>query len=579
MLPKTRAVLISYILASIPWMLGTAVARSWAAAPVLYFSDITSGPRSGNGDTSGGQVSGQNGAIVTVWGVNLGSDQGTSKIYCNGAEAVHYYTWGNATGPSNLSKFHQMQVVSFAVSGQSTEGNGTIYAIVNGVKSNALKFTVRDGNIYFVSTKGNDSSGTGSWSKPWRTIPGGVRNLVAGDILYVGNGVNQTTETDYSACVNLGRDGTKTEPIAVIVYPGATSRVGSNTLERAFFNYSWDDNAYTTYWVVSRFTITTRSIGVATGRGCRVIGNYITAPQGDGMDGAINIEGSDVFALGNELYKVGRSSCSKLYHGIYGKGVRLDDPPRAPTETNREIAWNYIHDCQCNRAINIYNEQPYAAFLEKHRVHDNVIVNQHGDGIMLGYYVTGKNWIYNNLIVKAGMGPEWPDDASYHTGIRINAGHEDRRTAQIYCYQNTLYGCGWAGAADPASSGHLLVSPEAISTGTRVDFKNNIVYSTGEPYMASESVSLPSGAYRNAWFGDGGAPSWDTSAINSDPRFVSTAGSDFRLQTGSPCRDSGSKLAPAVRDLLGIVRPQGSGVDLGVYESTAAAPVGAGSNR
>jgi len=32
------------------------------------------------------------------------------------------------------------------------------------------------------------------------------------------------------------------------------------------------------------------------------------------------------------------------------------------------------------------------SFIQQHRVHDNVIVNQRGDGIMLGYYVTGDNW-------------------------------------------------------------------------------------------------------------------------------------------------------------------------------------------
>ena len=66
---------------------------------------------------------------------------------------------------------------------------------------------------------------------------------------------------------------------------------------------------------------------------------------------------------------------------------------------------------QSNRAINIYSEQEYSAYIQQHRVHDNVIVNQRGDGIMLGYYVTGDNWLYNNLIVNAGLGPEWSDDA------------------------------------------------------------------------------------------------------------------------------------------------------------------------
>src|SRR3989304_9430405 len=62
-----------------------------AADPVLYFSDITSGPKSGNSDTSGGR-SGLDGAIVTIWGANLGSTQGSSIVYINGAEAASTYT-------------------------------------------------------------------------------------------------------------------------------------------------------------------------------------------------------------------------------------------------------------------------------------------------------------------------------------------------------------------------------------------------------------------------------------------------------------------------------------------------------
>lgn len=71
-----------------------------AADPVLYFSDIASGPRTNNSDISGGRMPGQDGAIVTIWGVNLGSARGDSKVYCNGAEAAYYHSWADATSPA-----------------------------------------------------------------------------------------------------------------------------------------------------------------------------------------------------------------------------------------------------------------------------------------------------------------------------------------------------------------------------------------------------------------------------------------------------------------------------------------------
>jgi len=537
-----------------------------ATDPVLFFSDLTSGPRTGNGDTSGGR-SGQDGAIVTLWGRNLGSAQGSSKVYANGAEAASYYDWGEATAPADLYAYHKMQMISFQVSHLAQDGAGQIYVVVNGRPSNTLTFTVRSGNIYFAMTTGNDDTGNGSWSTPWRTIPKAASSLSSGDIAYIGNGVNQTTETDVSAAVNLGTDGTPGNPKALVVYPGATSHVGNTTIERAFWVWNGDTSGYSVHWVIAKFTATTGQVGIPAQTGFRVVGNYVTAPQGDGMDGAIDAVGNDVYLLGNELENVGSANCSKLYHAIYVKGVRQDNPPRAPTESNREVAWNYVHDSRSNRAINIYSEQPYSALIQQHRVHDNVIVNQRGDGILLGYYVTGDNWVYNNLIVRAGLGPEWSDDASYHTGVRINMGHEAVTQTAVYLYNNTLYGNGWSGATYPDETGSLLIDPAALAFSTTVYLSNNIIYSTGEPYLAGESASLPAGNHRNCWYGAGSAPAWDTTAITTNPNFVNPAAFNFQLQENSPCVDVGKNVASIVtRDLLGVPRPQGLVFDIGAYE-------------
>ena len=538
-----------------------------ATDPVLHFSDITSGPKSGNSDTSDSR-SGLDGAIVTIWGHNLGGAQAGSKVYANGVEAASYYSWGNATAPADLYTYHQMQMVSFQVSHLAQDGLGTIYIIVNGRQSNSLPFTVRAGGIYFVNTTGHNDTGDGSWGNPWRTIPKAADSLTPGDIAYIGDGVDQTTETDYGAAVNLGSDGEPGRPKALVVYPGATSNIGNITLGRAFHVWNGDTGSYSIHWVIAGFRMTTAEVGVTAQGGFRVVGNYVTAPNGDGMDGAIGgVNGNDIYILGNELENIGSANCSKLYHAIYISGVRQDTAPRAPTESNREVAWNYIHDNQSNRAINIYSEQEYSAYLQQHRVHDNVIVNQRGDGIMLGYYVTGDNWIYNNLVVNAGLGPEWIEDASYHTGIRINTGHEAVSQTDVYLYNNTLYGNGWSGATLPGETGSVLFDSGALSRSTTVYFSNNIIYSTGEPYLAGESAVLPTGDYRNCWYGNGVSPAWDNTAINHDPDFTDASVFNFQLQNGSPCMEVGKNVSTVVaKDLLGVLRPQGLAFDIGAYE-------------
>ncbi|MBN1139777.1 MAG: right-handed parallel beta-helix repeat-containing protein [Anaerolineae bacterium] len=548
-----------------------------AADPVLFFSDITSGPKTGNSDISGGR-SGLDGAIVTLWGRNLGSTQGSSRVYANGVEAASYYTWGNATAPADLYAFHQMQRVSFQISHLAQDGPGQMHVVVNGKQSNSLPFTVRAGSIYFVTTGGSDDTGDGSWANPWRTIPhaaaGTLGVLAPGDIAYIGDGVDQITVDEYEAAVNLGSDGAEGAPKALVVYPGATSHVGNTTIERAFGVWNTETGSYSVHWVLAGFTMTTGQIGVAAQSGFRVVGNHVTAPDGDGWDGAIGGVGDDVYILGNELESVGSPSCSKYYHAIYISGARPAEPPRPPTESDREVAWNYIHDGMSNRAINVYSEGPNSAFIQQHRIHDNVIVNQRGDGILLGYYVTGDNWVYNNLVVNAGLGPEWGaggDDASSHTGLRLASGHEEVTPTRLYVYNNTLYGNGWSGATWPGQTGSVLIDQGVLDRSTRVYFSNNILYSTGEPYIAGESVALPAGDYRNCWYGDGPAPAWDTTAINDDPDFVNAAILNFQLQppvgAGSPCLDAGKNVSLVVaRDLLGVPRPQGIAFDLGGYE-------------
>ena len=144
-------------------------------------------------------------------------------------------------------------MISIQVSRFAQDGLGAIYVIVNGRQSNSLPFTVRTGNIYFSTLGGNDDTGDGSWSNPWRTIPKAADSLSPGDIAYIGDGVDQFAETNYGAAVNLGSDGEPGRPKALIVYPGATSNVGNDTLGKAFHVWNENTGGYSVYWVMAKF--------------------------------------------------------------------------------------------------------------------------------------------------------------------------------------------------------------------------------------------------------------------------------------------------------------------------------------
>ena len=557
-LPNILAVLVCQIALS-----GLPVAN--AAESVLCFSDLASGPRTSNSDTSLGQTAGEDGAIVTVWGNNLGNAQADSKVFANGTPA-RIHSWGNATAPADLYVRQRMQMVSFQINHAAKDGLGEIYVTVDGKKSNPLPFTVRAGRIYFVKPTGSDAA-TGDWDTPWKTIPHAVKKMAPGDIVYVCDGVSQTVTTDYNAAVNLGSDGEPGKPKALVAYPGAKCLIGSETIERGFGHWVSGKGHTADHWTLAKFTVTAKTSAILMGSGYRVVGNFVTAPTGSAPEGAIEGSGDDLVLMGNEVTKVGRPGCSKLYHPIYISSARTSTGPRRPQESNREIAWNYIHDNNAIRGVNIYSEQTSTAYMTGHRVHHNFISNQVGDGLLIGQYVTGENWVYNNIIAHAGLGPE-PDPRESgpisHFGVNIDAGHETVQNTVIHFYHNAIYDCGWAGAAARGSSGNVhLVHLNRYA----LRFSNNIIYSTGEPYVSGWSdQKIERGQGHNLWFGKGEPPVWDPAAIAKDPLFRDAAKFNFRLQPGSPAIDAGLDTGINV-DFDGVRRPQGDGFDLGAYES------------
>src|SRR6476659_4700046 len=105
-----------------------------AGDPVLNFSDLAYGPNTGNTDTSLGQTAGVDGAIVSVWGLNLGASQGGSSIRVGGVPAAKIYYWGNAVPPYSPAKlynsYQHLQIVIFQISHLTVGGPVQISASV-----------------------------------------------------------------------------------------------------------------------------------------------------------------------------------------------------------------------------------------------------------------------------------------------------------------------------------------------------------------------------------------------------------------------------------------------------------------
>lgn len=556
------------------------VASAFALEPVLYFSDITSGPKTGLGDGKG------SGAIVTIWGVNLGAVQGTSKIYVGGAEASHVYYWGNAdttgaSGPADLYTYHKMQTVSFSVASSAADGSGEIYALVGGKKTNSLPFTVRAGNIYFIKTTGS-STGSGSWSSPWNSMvyagSGAGGTLSPGDIVYVGDNVVETSGVPIKYLV-----GTAANPFSMIAYPGAHV-----VIQGSYGIKHW--NRGSAYWNFSKFTIKSQSMGIDTFKGMRAVGNEITNYPGgcaDGQSGAISGGNSGnssadvaggVRAFGNYIHDFGCDTTSKLHHVFY-----ITNRGGFPIESF-ELGWNYLINNKVHHGLHVYDEGICGDFVGVMPIHDNVVVNQVGWGVDVnssGYNGTCFSMpveVYNNLFINVGL--EIPNCGGHNEAAFFG---KVSTKSHIKFYNNTIYGYGV-----PGSGAAVSVQGGA---GTGWDFggvwemKNNIIVDTKNlPYQLTSYAKPADVSSNNLWYngGDGvpsAPPSWDIGALTSDPLFADSAKGYFNLQIGSSALNAGTDTSPVVtRDFRGIPRGLGKNYSIGAFEyiktSVPAAPAG-----
>lgn len=171
--------------------------------------------------------------------------------------------------------------------------------------------------------------------------------------------------------------------------------------------------------------------------------------------------------------------------------------------------------------------------------------------------------VYNNLVVRAGLGPDMPgEDTTGHSCLEINAGLDGVPASQsiVKVYHNTFYGCGQAGLPE---SGVLSMSTANFT----LELRNNIIVST-EPYSINDPPPAGSSQH-NLWFGRGAAPSFEPGALTADPGVID-ARSNFRLAPGSPARGAGDAATAAMcpLDLDGAPRAGAGAVDLGAFQST-----------
>ena len=545
-------------------------------SPQIFFTDLDSGPNSG-----GESVSGFAGAYVTIYGDFFGTSQGTSTVTWNGLNCLRVVgPSGKYTGWGTSYFWYQKIVVQLGTA--CTAGTGNLVVTVNGSASNGIPFTVRSGNLFFVSTKGSDSN-NGSFATPFASIPHCKTAMKAGDTCYIQDGVKATALDDFDATLQVQNGGTAGSPIAFVAYPGATATLGS-----ASISYGMRVPAIgvsPNYVTVAGlfFSPSINGLFPQHATNWRIIANNFQCPTANGQDGCFTTaQMSSIKFFGNEATNTGVVASSKQQHAVYFS-----------TDTNHvEAAWNYIHDNRSCRAIQFHSSplngggpsDPTGHNQFDLSVHDNLIHDDPCDGINFATVdpSQGRVEAYNNVIYHVGLGPNPSDGESgdyscIYLAYITNTGAPGGGTVEIY--NNTLYDCGPFVASFP-NNGSIMLNGGNSSLVVKV--RNNIMYQLGnEPFGNGPAWSAAStSGSNNLMFSTGTAtvPTFVTGTITSDPLFLDLSLRNFHLQSSSPAKDTGITITASntynnympwngnAAGFEGVPRPQGSSYDIGAYE-------------
>jgi hypothetical protein len=340
---------------------------AWAIPPpVVFFTDLTSGPKVGGENN--------NGTILTICGKNFGATRGASTVTIGGGAVTAYIAWGTGLNATRICVAPNRNLDGIQVAIGASAATGPVVVTVGGVASNNdVTFTVKTwssthNRIFCISTGGSDSH-NGQFTTDTRSLAGSKgcwqhfratrAHLASGDILYFGTASDTyTTESGLDPCgegtfflktqltpcprgAPSVVDGTASQPIALVGYPGAAATIGGA-------GPTFADNAIKTYppvrsggmlvpvgpvyWDISSLHFIVGTMGAGG----------IPNPSG-GISG-LAINGSTGWRLVNN--EIECPLCENFSSGGLGIGVNhsfvSDAGPATPISV--KILGNYIHN-------------------------------------------------------------------------------------------------------------------------------------------------------------------------------------------------------------------------------------------
>ena len=500
---------------------------SCGASPVLFYSDITSGPNYGGQNNKG--------VFVTVWGKNFGSERNESVVTVGGNNVDNYPVWSDS-------------MVCFQLGSNAKTGDIILTTPLG--SSNPIPFTVRSGSIYFITPEG---SGTGDYEDPCSPYDF-VEHLRSGEKGVTGYFIGGEYTEQYAIknwhanfCLSDDYSGAPGLENAFIAYPGEVVRIETSSTSGADRNNFRLHTNPAKYIVVAKLKCYSLKGSIHAHTGWRIINNNINAIHELSGSGAISTGGYQdptphhIYIYGNEIS--GGTSGNKLDHAIYpGSGVNY-----------LYVGWNYIHDNNFGAgpmiSLNCNDSFEHKLVSQHVYFHSNIIDVSTFPSRAMGVFETGLGsevTYYNNLIICS------EDTSNYSTFYAMSA--------NVKYYNNTLYSSGGTNLAASFSFYSSVVyghqyAPESI------EIKNNIVYSNSKAdyYIRVSGIAPMPIVQSNLFFNiqsprDDDKYLLDEGRIISDPLFVDIQKNDFRLKNGSPAKYKAQVINLVTMDLDGVQR-------------------------
>ncbi|MBN1996706.1 cellulase family glycosylhydrolase [candidate division KSB1 bacterium] len=401
---------------------------------------------------------------------------------------------------------------------------------------------------YYVNNNHPSASdqNPGDAGLPWLTIQHAVESVVPGDTILV--------QTGTYAGARIENSGTATARIVLKTENGASVLLDTpgplNKHDSILEIETWQNTGIVAYWIIEGFEVSNSpgwGIDIRNGRNISVRNNHVHHCAVTGIFTAFS---DSIIIEQNESNDNGEHGlyCSnsgdepvirnnRLYRN-YGCGVHMNGDESMGGDgliSDGLVEANIIYENGTGGGAAINMDGVTDTIVRNNLLYDN-----HAGGIALfrsdGALASRRNRILNNTIIM-------PEDGRW----AINIAQSGCRKNKLF--NNILYSfhpwCGSIVICDPPPSGF--------------ESDNNIVV---DRFSADGGNSVIDFTAWQFW-------GYDNHSLLATPEqlFIDPAAGDFHLRAGSKAIDAGTPLPDVVFDLEGSLRPDGSGYDIGAYES------------